>query len=900
MSMFGKTLAHYEITGQLGKGGMGEVYQAKDLKLGRDVAIKVLPEEFAKDADRVSRFRREAKLLASLNHTNIAAIYGLEESEGTNFLVLELVEGETLADQIKRGPIPVEESLKLALQITEALEAAHEKGVIHRDLKPANIKVTPEGKVKVLDFGLAKAYAGGRADLNFSTSPTMSNAATLQGIILGTAAYMSPEQAKGLETDKRSDVWGFGCVLYEMLTGSQAFAGEDVSDTMAAVLRADPDWSALSHGTPTPLQRLLRLCLQKDRKKRIPDMAIARFELDEMLRQPQEMTPAPVGKTTATWRFFAAGFSFLIVACIATGAAVYFLLRPAAPQVTRFDIAPMAPAAFTTMINGVNVALSPDGRRVVYHVRRGNAVRLELKRFDQSAAREVSSSESAEYPVFSPDGESIVFVRNGKLQKLALESKSAVDLCDVFNVAGIFWMKDETIIFAQSGPKGGLYRIDATGGKPERFAAPDPAKGEQSYQHPFVTPNGKAVLFSIRPIGSFSLASSRIALRSLVSGEQKVLIEGAYYPRLSSSGHLLYIQGDRLMAVRFDSDEFKTEGNAIVRQEGILTKGDGVANFDVSNDGTFVYAPGAGGVAYVSRFIWKSRSGATIGPAIDDQLDYPRYPRISPDGREVAATIGAMNEGNIWIYDLNGARQPRKLTFKGHNTDATWSSDGTKVAFRSIRDGSKEDLYWIPSDGSVVEPELLLTTDYPKWPQAWSSDGKWLMFRTTNPQRRNIIDLWIIPVNGDRKPVLWSPTSFAETEASFSPNGRWVSYVSDQTGQPEVWARAFPGPGAPTRVSSAGGHDPVWSRAGTELFYQEGTKMMAAEVSAAQPGIRFRAPHMLFDGGFISFHTNTPRTYDVVADGRFLMIEQTASYSSQRLAVVLNWLEELKQRGPTK
>jgi Tol biopolymer transport system component len=900
MSMVGKTIAHYEITAPIGRGGMGEVFKAKDRKLGRDVAIKVLPEEFARDTDRVARFQREAKLLASLNHPNIAAIYGLEESGGTNFLVLELVEGETLANQLKRGPIQVEESLKLALQISEALEAAHEKGVIHRDLKPGNIKVTPDGKVKVLDFGLAKAYAGGQAELNLSTSPTLSNAATQQGVILGTAAYMSPEQAKGLETDKRSDVWGFGCVLYEMLTGRQAFAGEDVSDTMAAVLRAEPDWSAMPLSAPRTLQRLLRLCLHKDRKARIPDMVMVRFVLDDMLRHPQEDVPVPVEKTKSRRRFIAAGIFVLILACIATGAAVYFLLRPAAPQVTRFDITPMAPAAFTTMVDGVNVALSPDGRRVAYHVRRGNGVELEFRRFDESGARTIPSSEGAENPVFSPDGNSIAFVKNGKLQKLSLESKSAVELCDVIDVAGMFWTKDDTIVFAQSGLRGGIYRIAAAGGKPERLAAPDPAKGEQSYQYPCVTPDGKDVLFSIRPTGSLSLASNRIAIRSLTSGEQKILIEGAYYPRLTSSGHLLYVQGDQLKATRFNPHDFKTGGDANALQEGIFTKGDGVANYDVSKDGTFVYVRGAGGIAYVSRFIWKNRNGAIIGPAFGDQLDYPRYPRISPDGRQAALTVGPMNEGNIWIYDIHGSRQPRKLTFKGHNTFATWSPDIAKVAFRSIRDGSREDLYWIPSDGSIMEPEILVTSDYPKEQPVWSPDGKWLMYQTTNPQSRNVTDLWIVSVNGDRKPRLWSATSFTETEASFSPNGRWVAYVSDQTGQPEIWVRPFPGPGAPTRVSAAGGHDPVWSRAGTELFYQEGSRLMASEASATQTEILFRAPHMLFDGGFIPFRENSPRTYDVAADGRFLMIEQTASYSSQRLAVALNWLDELKQRVPVK
>ncbi len=882
----------------LGAGGMGEVYRARDTRLKREVALKILPASFAADPERLARFQREAEVLASLNHSNIAAIYGLEDGA----LVLELVEGPTLADRIAQGPIPLDEALPIARQIADALEAAHEQGIIHRDLKPANIKITPDGVVKVLDFGLAKLASppeaghhvrdrGVRLQLDLTASPTMTSPAMMTGagMILGTAAYMAPEQAKGRPADKRSDVWAFGCVLYEMLTGKRTFEGDDVSDMMAAVLRAEPDWSALPAGTPSLIVRLLRGCLQKDRKQRVPDVAIARFEIDETLHAPAADAAKADLHRRPRWPRTAAVVALVIGACAATGLGVFYYLRPGPPRVTRFDIAPSATAPFTVGPNGVNLVVSPDGSQIVYHVRRGPGA-LDLRRFDRLDSQPLPGTDGATHPAFSPDGRFLVFVKDRKLYKLALDTGTSVALCDVFGVQGTSWLRNDEIVFAQLGDQSGLFRVAATGGQPARIVAPDASKGEQDYTWPDVLPDGSAVLFTIRRAG----AMRQIAVRSLESGEQKILVDGNY-PTFVSTGHLLYAVGGTITAIGFDSATHELRGSAVAVQDGIVTKGNGVANYATARNGTLVYVPGSA-VAYVSRFVWKDRNGRPLGAAVDGQLDFPRYPRISPDGRRLAATLGPSNEGSVWVYDLAGASQPLKLTFMAHNITPTWTPDGQRVVFASNRDGSAPNLYALPGDGSRLEPERLTTGANGQTGAVWAPTGQLLMFNEASGQTGT--DLWIMRATGDRKPEPWLQTMFDEGEASFSPDGRWVAYVSDQTGDAEVWVRPFPGPGSPVRVSPNGGHDPRWSRDGKELFYHEGNKMMTAEVVSTQPDVRFRMPRVLFDGGFIPWEPNAPRTYDVAPDGRFLMIEQTPSYLTQRFAVVLNWHEELRRRVP--
>jgi serine/threonine protein kinase len=576
MSMIGKILGNFEIKSQLGKGGMGEVYQAKDRKLGRDVAIKVLPDEFARDADSVARFQREAKLLASLNHPNIAAIHGLEESGGTNFLVLELVQGETLADRIKRGPIPVEESLKLALQIAEALEAAHEKGVIHRDLKPANIKVTPEGKVKVLDFGLAKAFAGEQADLNLSNSPTLSEAATLQGVILGTAAYMSPEQAKGKTVDKRADIWAFGVVLFEMLTGRQLFTGETVSETLAAVLKSEPEWKRLPHNLHPRIRFLLERCLEKDPKDRYGSINDARVDIQRVLADPggvlvEPFTTAKPGARMRTILPWIAAILGIIIA----GFGIWNLRTPEPPQVTRFEYDLPEGQQFVSLTDYI-LAVSPDGKQFVYCTPKG----LFLRSVNELTAKFISGTESSGLnPFFSPDGQWIGYYSQAdrKLKKISINGGAPVVLCDVASVAGASWHTDNTIVYCPY-PGSSIMRVSADGGTPESLLK---AKSGV-FVSPQMLPDNKSVLFT-------DVSQAKIVVQSLKTGERKELFPGDT-ARYLPTGHIIYVVGNNLFAVPFNLERLEVRGGQVPVIEGVLKIAPPL--YAVSDAGTLVYISG--------------------------------------------------------------------------------------------------------------------------------------------------------------------------------------------------------------------------------------------------------------------------------------------------------------------
>ena len=883
----GARLGPYEVIAPLGAGGMGEVYRARDTKLAREVALKVLPDLFVADAERVARFEREAKTLASLNHPNIAAIYGLADGA----LVMELVEGPTLAERIAQGPIPVDDALAIARQIAEALEAAHEHGIIHRDLKPANIKLRPDGAVKVLDFGLAKTLGGtetasSSAPALLSLSPTMASpGVSAVGSVVGTAAYMAPEQAKGRGADKGSDVWAFGCVLYEMLTGRRAFEGEDLSDTLAAVLRGEPDWAQLPPAAPPALIRLLRRMLERDRRRRIADVAVVAYVLEE-LRTGADAGTAPVRRRLHVMLAAAAA---VVVAAVA-GSVVAWNAAPSPPApVVRFDVTPAQETPLSVGPAGANMAISPDSTKLVYHIVQVGTSVLELRRLDRGESQSLPSTEAAVHPAFSPDSSTIAFVRDGKLHALPLDAKGAVTVCDVQNVFGVSWAQADTIVYAQTGQNGGLYRVRSTGGRPEAFAVPDRKAGEQEYVDPEMLPDGSAVLFTVIPR---TAAQVRLTVRSLRTGEQKTLIEGASSARYLSTGHIAYVQGGALMVSGFDASALALTGAAIQVLDGLATKGNITSNFSVSRNGALAYIPGSA-ITYVSQFIWMDRNGRSSTPAVPEMLDYPRYPRLAGDGRRLAATLGPANGGNIWVYDLGGATQALKLTFTAHNIRPMWSPDGRRIAFESTRDGLARNLFVLPSDASVSEAERIVANERNKGARAWSPDGSVLMYMESGDETRT--DLWLYDF-AQKKSGPWLQTPFNEDEPSFSPDGRWVAYVTDQTGQSEVWVRPFPGPGAPVRVSNAGGHDPVWARNGKELFYQEGVKLMSAEVSAMAPALQLRAPRLLFAGGFISWQPNAPGTYDVAADGRFLMIAPSSA-ESQRVNVVLNWAVEVARRS---
>ncbi|HSW40288.1 MAG TPA: protein kinase, partial [Acidobacteriota bacterium] len=706
--MIGKTLGHYQITSQIGKGGMGEVYQAKDLTLGRDVGIKVLPEEFARDPDRVARFQREAKLLASLNHPNIAAIYGLEESAGTNFLVLELVEGETLADQLKSGPIPVEESLKLALQIAEALEAAHEKGVIHRDLKPANIKVTPEGKVKVLDFGLAKAFAGEQGDLNLSNSPTLSDAATQQGVILGTAAYMSPEQAKGKTVDKRADIWAFGVVLFEMLTGRQLFSGETVSETLAAVLMREPDFSALPPNLHPRIRFLLERCLEKQAKDRYHDISDVRVDIQKVLADRSGVFAQPVTVVESRTRPRAImpwAAATLVLGLIIAGVAVWNLRKPEPKQVMRFDYELPEGQQFTSL--GLPVlAVSPDGKQFVYSTTNG----LFIRSVNELTAKLVAGTEGpTSQPFFSPDGKWIGYFSGAdrQLKKINAGGSAPVTLCAVPQLVGASWSKDNTIVYGQL-PPGPIMRISGNGGTPEALIKQKSA----ALLFPQILPDGNSVLYAESP----SLTQSRIMVQSLESGKSKELFAGTRAEYLPT-GHLIYRlrNNNNLFAVPFDLDKLEVASGPVPIVEGMRQCG-------VSKAGTLAYIPGtATGTGHT--LVWVDRNGKE-DPLPAPPNDYMQ-PKISPDGTRVAVTIEG-TDMDIGIWDLTRNSMTRLTFDEKRETVPLWTPDGKRIIY--ARGGLLgNSICWKLADGTGKVEQLISLPDRELLPWSIPQDGKILI-----------------------------------------------------------------------------------------------------------------------------------------------------------------------------
>jgi serine/threonine-protein kinase len=897
MSMIDKILGHYQITSQLGKGGMGEVFQAKDQKLGRDVAIKVLPEEFARDADRVARFQREAKLLATLNHPNIAAIYGLEETDGTNFLVLELVEGDTLADRIKAGPVPVEEALKLALQIAEALEAAHEKGVIHRDLKPANIKVTPDGKVKVLDFGLAKAFAGEQADLNLSNSPTLSNAATQQGVILGTAAYMSPEQARGKTVDKRADIWAFGCVLYEMLTGQAAFQGEDITEILASVVKGGANLDLLPSNIHPRVREVITRCLQKDLKKRYPDITDARYEIEQALTDPSGVFVQPLMKAETRTRirtmllWLAAA---IVLAGIIVGVAVWNLKPPEPRQVTRFfHEVPREQQLNDAFVR--TIAVSPDGRQIVYSTDAG----LYLRSMDAMDAKLLQGTGGTrQRPFFSPDSKWIGFFSSTdrKLKKIAISGGTPVTVADVNSAGSSFdWNADNTIVYADESK--GIMRVSANGGTSELIIK---ETKNDSFYHPQTLPDGKSVLYINVP-GT----QGKITVQSLKSGERKELFEGDA-ARYLPTGHIVYAAGINLYAVRFDINALKVIGGPVSVVEGVLR--DGPAQYAVSDSGTLVYVPGTdiAASAVQRTLMWVNRNGKEEPLAAQPNGYF--NPRISPDGTKVALSVAA-TVGNatrdIWIWDPVHKTLTR-LTFDGAaNVTPLWAPDGKRIAFFSL---GRPGIYWKEADGAGKDEFLGSSPSWaPTFLASWSDRGKTLFFTEWGTDT----GIGMLSMEGDRKFKSLLIEKYREAQPQISPDGRWMAYTSDESGQNQIYVRPFPEVNSERwQISTNGGDSPLWSRDGRELLYRNGDAVMAVSVKTAST-FSIATPKILFRGTYVS---NVFRdgnfdlaTWDVSPDGkRFLMMKEVVSTAKpaaevpRRINIVVNWFEELKQRVPVK
>jgi serine/threonine protein kinase/Tol biopolymer transport system component len=898
----GTRLGAYEILSAIGAGGMGEVYRARDTKLGRDVAIKVLPEAFAHDADRLSRFQREAKMLASLNHPNIATIHGLEQSGGTSYLVMELVSGDTLQERVKRdGPLPIDEALAIAKQIAEALEAAHEKGIIHRDLKPANVKLTPEGKVKVLDFGLAKAFAGDSANDDPSNSPTLSAAATMQGTILGTAAYMSPEQARAKAVDKRTDIWAFGCVLYELLAGRQAFQGETTTEILAAVLRGEPDWQALPETTPLSIRVLLRRCLQKEMNKRARDAGDARIEIEDALTAPTTLGATSAFPGTKDWRQFLPWASGLVLSVV-VGVAIWNL-KPSLPQpVTRAVINLPPGQQLAGLENGPAVALSPDGAHLAYVARQGGTQQIYLRAMDSLDARPIRETEGGFNPFFSPDGQWVGFFAGGKLKKVSVNGGAALNLADVAVHDGASWDNQGTIIFPASA-NGVIQQMSDSGGPAQPLTRFE--RGSLSHRWPEFLPGGKAVLFAAGPT-AITFTNAQVAVQTVGTGQQRNLIQGGM-PRYALSGHLVYAQKGSLMAMPFDPQQLTVTGAAVPVVEGVLQSPvTGAAQYSISATGSLVYVPGGVQSAQLT-LVWVNRNGAEQ-PLAAPVHAYV-FPRLSPDGRRVAMGI-TESESQIWLYDLSRETLSR-FTFEGnYNPVPVWTPDGKRIAFESNKEGVP-NVFWQLADGSGGL-ERLTTSQNIQAPHSFSPDGQLLVFNEVNPATGQ--DIWVLRM-GDpslgsgqapsvgpgqgRKALPFLRTPFNEANPRFSPDGRWLAYISDESGRFEIYVQPYPGPGGKWQISTDGGTEPMWNPAGRELFYRSGDKMMAVDIST-QSGFTAGKPRMLFEGRY-ELASVPVGNYDVSSDGqRFLMLKPVEQQqAATQINVVVNWFEELKRRVPT-
>jgi serine/threonine protein kinase len=897
--MIGKTLAHYEISAELGRGGMGEVYQAKDTKLGRDVAIKVLPEEFARDTDRVARFQREAKLLASLNHPNIAAIYGLEESDGTHFLVMELIEGETLKDRIKTGPIPVEEALKFALQMAEALEAAHEKGVIHRDLKPANIKVTSEGKVKILDFGLAKAYVGDQGSVNLADSPTISAAATQQGVILGTAAYMSPEQARGKSVDRRADIWAFGVVLYEMLTGKTAFSGTDVTDTLAAVIRSEPEWKRLPANLHWRLREVLERCLEKQAKDRYSGISDARVEIQKVLGDPSGIFAIPIStveprrKLRFTLALIAAT---VILTAVIVGIVVWNLKTTEPPKVIRLNHELPMDQEFTNIGRPV-VAISSDGMNIVYVANR----QLYLRNLNELTARPIQGTEiNPTTPFFSPDGKWVGFYspEDSQLKKITVSGGAPVTLCSATNPFGVTWGDDDSILFGQET---GILRVSANGGPADVLIAIE----EGEYIHgPQLLPDREWVLFTFAEDASTAWDEAQIVVQSLKSGERKVLISGGSDARYVPTGHLVYALGGVLYAIRFDADSLEVIGGAVPVVEAVQRaygQYTGTANYGFSDNGMLAYVVGsADTTAPPRRLVWADREGKEEPLSAEPKTFF--YPRLSPDGSKVALVIPDGDNQDIWIWDIVRETMTRLTFFEGQDIQPIWTPDGNRIVFFSARE--EGGVYWKNADGTGEAEFFGSVPDRLLFPWCFSKDGSSLINGELIGEDRMDIGMLLMEGDHEHKPLLTE--EYVEMQPKISPDGRWMAYTASESDNWGVYVRPFPDVNkGKWQVSPDIGIGPLWSPDGKELFYRSPDGIMAVPVDT-EPTFKLGKPKVLFPDTYISLLGGgfEGHAWDIHPDGkRFLMMKlgavgSTEETSRPNINIVLNWFEELKQRVP--
>ena len=901
----GTRLGPYEIAAQIGAGGMGEVYHALDTNLKRAVAIKVLPEALAADAERLARLQREAEVLASLNHPHIAQIYGLEKTEGSTALVLELVEGPTLADRIVEGPMPIDEALTIAKQIAEALEAAHEQGIVHRDLKPANIKLRPDGQVKVLDFGLAKLAtrelaSAGPAGL--TASPTLTIQATYLGVILGTAAYMSPEQAKGKIVDRRADIWAFGVVLCEMLTGRRMYDGETAAETLARIIERESDLSALPSATPSAVRTVLERCLTKDPRTRLQAIGEARILLERVVAQPRGDQRVDVaaaddrrGQQSRAVAWTLAGMLAVALAAVLTLWAPWRAATPRALVRMNADIG--VDASLRTDV-GTAAVLSPDGQTLAYAARSSarEPSHVYVRRLDQLSATQLAGTEDARAPFFSPDGQSIAFFAEGKLKKVAVAGGAVVTLADAPAPRGGSWGEDGSIVYQPdiASVSASLARVSSAGGTPTRMK-PEP-NGRARF--PQVLPGGRAVLYTKYVPGGIPEA-----MIERPDGERRALMNGGY-ARYLASGHIVYLQDATLFAVAFDLARLEPVGQPVPIVEGIMTADNmSAAQFSVSDAGTLAYLPGES-TNTEPPMSWLEASGK-VTPLLPAGRNWSN-PRFSPDGSKLAIDIldGSID---VWTYDIRRGSLDRLTFGAGQEAEPVWTPDGRRVVFRqSPTTGVLSNLFWRRTD-LTGDVERLTENTNSQFPGSWHPNGKVLAFHQQSSQTNP--DIWILPMEGDEasgwkpgKPTVLINTEAQENDPQFSPDGRWLAFTSNVTGVTEVFVRPFPGSGGPWQISSGGGAFPVWSRARQELFYSTALNQQIMVASYRVDGDSFvRDPPRLWSETRFLIRARR-RSYDLHPDGNRMVAavatEPTDAVKRDELVFVFNFFDELRRLVP--
>ncbi|HXY07690.1 MAG TPA: protein kinase [Terriglobales bacterium] len=903
----GAKLGPYEILSPLGAGGMGEVYRARDSKLDREVALKVLPPEFGSDPERMARFAREAQVLASLNHPNVAHIYGLEDSGGVRALVMELVEGSTLAERIQQRALSLDDSLGIAKQIAGALEYAHEQGIVHRDLKPANVKVTPDGTVKVLDFGLAKAIESTPAKENISNSPTLSMAATQAGVILGTAAYMSPEQAKGKTVDRRADIWAFGVVLYEMLAGKQLYEGETAPETLAHVITKEPSWDSLPASTPTAIRHLLERCLTKDPRTRLQAIGEARIIIERYLANPSAST-ASIERLTVeepSWRQ-KVPWAIAFVLAVAAGVMSWALWRrpPVPADAIRLSAEIGAPGVLAVDA-GAAVIVSPDGSKFVFRASETGAnrnTRLYVRQRDQLQATPLAGTEAARNQFFSPDGQWIGFFADGKLKKIPAQGGTAVTLCDAPSDRGGTWSEDGTIIFA-AGTREGLSKVPEAGGTPQPLTTLDESKGEITHRWPQALPGGKVILFTAHN-NNLGFDDANIVVQILKTGERKIVHQGGTYARYAPSGHLLFAHENTIFAAPFDLGRLVVTGPPVPFLEHVLANplGGGHAQFDFSRTGTLVYVAGET-VSTPVTISWMDKEGR-FQPLRATPGDYYDL-RFSPDGKRLAFTIHDRTTADIWVYDWERDTTARLTFGPGKSAWPVWTPDGQRIAFVSDREGSVPRMFWVRADGTGTVERLLENKDE-QIPFSFSPDGKFLIYGQLSAGTN--WDIWILPIEGDEKSG-WKPgtprpflkTPAVEFQPQFSPDGRWLAYMlAGASGTPEVYVSPFPGPGGNWQISNGGGVFPTWSRNGKELFFRTNDDhIMVSTYRVVGDSFQADKPQLWSPGQVAN--RGPWRNFDLTPDGKRFAVtyrqpsQEPAEMKNDKFVVLLDVFTELRR-----